>query len=140
MDAVRASVNRGALVAIHEAAERLDVVRHYPLDCSAVIVHGTMPCRIELLPRGYTARPGKSSPTWRGPKHPPMTVASIVEGYAARITDGQSLLSKGIMMPHSEGISTGNYWKPSPFIESLIDLTVMNRAEKSGDLNRMTDL
>src|SRR5262245_34538892 len=50
-----------ALVAIHEAAERLDVVRQHLPNRVEVIVHGALPCRTGLLLRGYTAGPEKSS-------------------------------------------------------------------------------
>ena len=55
------------LVALHEAAERLDVCRQHPPDRIEVVVHGALPCCTELPLRGYTAGPGKSSPGLEGP-------------------------------------------------------------------------
>src|SRR4051794_2052317 len=56
------------LVALHEAAERLDVCRQHPPDRIEVIVHGALPCGTELPLKGYTAGPGKSSPGLEGPE------------------------------------------------------------------------
>ena len=54
------------LVALDEAADRLDVCRQHPPDRIEVVVHGALPCCTELPLRGYTAGPGKSSPASRG--------------------------------------------------------------------------
>ena len=48
------------------AAERLDVVRQYPLDCIEVIVHGALHCRTGFPLNGYTAGHEKSSPAFSG--------------------------------------------------------------------------
>src|SRR5277367_3735750 len=55
------------LVALHEAAKRLDVCRQHPPDRIEVVVHRALPCSTELPLRGYTAGPGKSSPGLEGP-------------------------------------------------------------------------
>jgi hypothetical protein len=51
------------LVALHEAAERLDVCRQHPPERIEVVVHGALLRCTELPLRGYTAGPGKSPPS-----------------------------------------------------------------------------
>src|SRR4051794_6144765 len=73
------------LVALHEAAERLDVCRQHPPDRIEVVVHGALPCGTEPPLRGYTAGPGKSSPGLEGPRsiHKRLN-HTVVGGYVAR--------------------------------------------------------